>query len=102
MEVHVANAPRAMMRFPLFSAPAWVSPVFLFSVFASVGFADVRFTEPSAGANLTAGEISVQWEESGVSPPISELTQYTLSLMVGGNDDSDMVCSPYPNSQAGY
>jgi len=60
--------------------------------FASISQADVRFTEPSAGANLTAGQIDVRWEDSGISPPISELTQYTLSLMVGGNDDNDMVC----------
>ena len=61
------------------------------AVFASMTLADVEFTEPAAGANLTAGQIDVQWKDSGISPLISELTQYTLSLMVGGNDLNDMV-----------
>jgi len=64
------------------------------AVFASMTLADVEFTEPAAGANLTAGQIDVQWKESGISPLISELTQYTLSLMVGGNDLDDMVSLP--------
>lgn len=66
----------------------------------SLVLADVEFTEPAAGANLNAGQIDVQWKDSGISPPISELTQYTLSLMVGGNDLNDMVCSPPAGSYA--
>jgi hypothetical protein len=73
-----------------------VAIVVLLCSFATVSQADVRFTEPSAGANLTAGRIDVRWEDSGIDPPISELTQYTLSLMVGGNDDANMVCSMFP------
>lgn len=59
--------------------------------FTSFAWADVKFLQPEAGGNLKAGLIDVKWEDSGVSPPISELTQYTLSLMVGGNEDSEMV-----------
>lgn len=59
--------------------------------FASCTLADVKFVQPEAGGNLKAGLIEVKWEDSGISPPISELTQYTLSLMVGGNKDSEMV-----------
>ena len=71
---------------------AWAKAlVLVVTVFASLALADVEFTEPAAGANLTAGQIDVQWKDSGISPPISELTQYTLSLMVGGNDLNDMV-----------
>lgn len=73
------------------AASAWANAVLLLVIYAPLGLADVKFTEPSAGANLTAGQIDVRWEDSGISPPIAELTQYTLSLMVGGNDDGDMV-----------
>lgn len=82
-----------MMHSPFDGSLGWVTAVLvLLCTFASLGQADVRFTEPSAGANLTAGQIDVRWEDSGIDPPISELTQYTLSLMVGGNDNANMVC----------
>jgi hypothetical protein len=81
------------MHSPFTGALGWTTAVLvLLCSFASLSQADVRFTEPSAGANLTAGQIDVRWDDSGIDPPISELTQYTLSLMVGGNDDADMVC----------
>jgi hypothetical protein len=91
--LHASRRSCAMMHSPSNALSGWTTAVFvLLCGFASVSQADVRFTEPSAGANLTAGQIDVRWEDSGISPPISELTQYTLSLMVGGNDDADMVC----------
>lgn len=80
------------MRYHSVAVSAWARTVtMVVTVFTSLTLADVEFTEPAAGANLTAGQIDVQWKESGVSPLISELTQYTLSLMVGGNDLNDMV-----------
>jgi hypothetical protein len=80
------------MRFSSTAASAWARALALVvAVFASLTLADVEFTVPAAGANLTAGQIDVRWKDSGISPPISELTQYTLSLMVGGNDLNDMV-----------
>ena len=83
------------MRFSFVAGSTWAKTVALVvAVFASLTLADVEFTEPAAGANLTAGQIDVQWKESGISPLISELTQYTLSLMVGGNDLDDMVSLP--------
>ena len=82
-----------MMHSPFCAVSGWTTAVLvLVCSFASISQADIRFTEPSAGDNLKAGQIDVRWEDSGISPPISELTQYTLSLMVGGNDDQDMVC----------
>lgn len=79
------------MRFRSVAVSAWAKSVTLVvTVFTSLTLADVEFTEPAAGANLTAGQIDVQWKDSGISPLISELTQYTLSLMVGGNDLNDM------------
>ncbi|GAB7323997.1 hypothetical protein MBLNU13_g07401t1 [Cladosporium sp. NU13] len=79
------------MRFTLSAGSAWAKTVaVVVTVFTSLTLADVEFTVPAAGANITAGQIDVQWEESGIKPLISELTQYTLSLMVGGNDLNDM------------
>ncbi|KAK4499472.1 hypothetical protein PRZ48_009987 [Zasmidium cellare] len=52
--------------------------------------AAVKFTTPAAGANVDPTAISVAWEDDSESPSIDELTSYTLQLMVGGNDDSDM------------
>jgi hypothetical protein len=83
------------MRSSITAGSTWARTVALVvTVFASLTLADVEFTEPAAGANLTAGQIDVQWQESGIKPLISELTQYTLSLMVGGNDLADMVRLP--------
>ncbi|KAK3691206.1 Cell wall synthesis protein kre9 precursor [Vermiconidia calcicola] len=50
---------------------------------------DVEFTSPAAGAKVDVGTIDVQWKESGVSPPIVDLTVYTLVLLVGGNNDGN-------------
>lgn len=51
--------------------------------------ADVEFISPAAGTSVAQGTIEVQWQESGVSPSIDDLTGYTLSLMTGGNDDTN-------------
>ena len=82
------------MRSSFAASSAWALVV---TVFTSLTLADVEFTAPAAGANLTAGQIDVQWKESGVNPLINELTEYTLSLMVGGNDLNDMVNLPPAN-----
>jgi hypothetical protein len=89
------------MRSSFVAGSTWArTAALVVTVFASLTLADVEFTEPAAGANLTAGQIDVQWKESGISPLISELTQYTLSLMVGGNDLDDMVSLPVAKLQA--
>ena len=89
------------MRFSFIAGSTWARIVALVViVFASLALADVEFTEPAAGANITAGQIDVQWKESGTNPLISELTQYTLSLMVGGNDLNDMVRLPLADLDA--
>jgi hypothetical protein len=67
------------MRLELLSLLAALAPSFV--------FADVQFTSPAAGASIPAGAITVQWTESGDAPSISQLSSYTLTLMVGGNTD---------------
>ena len=54
-------------------------------------YADVQFVAPAAGGFVPAGSINAVWQESGEMPLIADLTQYSLALMVGGNEDSDMV-----------
>ena len=55
--------------------------------------ADVEFVTPAAGASIVGGgkTLSVTWKESGVQPPISSLTSYTLFLCAGGNDAGSQV-----------
>jgi hypothetical protein len=53
--------------------------------------ADVKFTSPKAGADVTAGSFTVTWEDGSTSPSIDTLTTYTLQLMVGGNEAGNAV-----------
>ena len=55
-------------------------------------YADVEFTTPAAGSDVPVGTINVAWKDSGLQPPIQDLTQYTLVLMVGGNSENNSVC----------
>ena len=49
-------------------------------------YADVKFTSPAAGATFPAGsQITVTWADSGVAPPLSSLSGYSILLMVGGD-----------------
>ena len=54
-------------------------------------FADVEFLSPAAGNFVAVGTIDVSWQDSGRAPSIDELTIYTLSLMVGGDGEDEMV-----------
>ena len=71
------------MRLTLLSLLAALAPSFV--------FADVQFTSPAAGGSIPAGAITVKWAESGTAPSISQLASYTITLMVGGNTDSNAV-----------
>ena len=54
--------------------------------------ADVEFTSPAAGTTLTGGgAITITWRESGVAPPLSDLSTYSLYLCAGGNDESTII-----------
>jgi hypothetical protein len=65
---------------------AWLLATLVPSVFA-----DVKFTSPAAGDTVTLPTISISWEDSGASPPISALASYQLFLCAGGNDVSNYV-----------
>jgi hypothetical protein len=54
--------------------------------------AGVKFTSPKAGEQLTAGTaVTVKWEEGGTGPKLTDLTTYTLQLIVGGNEGAEQV-----------
>lgn len=64
----------------------------LLATLTTTALADVKFTTPAAGASIAAGTLTVEWEDSGDSPPLSDLSTYTLQLIVGGNTDANSVC----------
>jgi hypothetical protein len=64
---------------------------FLVLALSSYVAADVKFTGPPAGATITGTTISISWEESGKSPPISELASYQIFLCAGGNTATDYI-----------
>jgi len=54
--------------------------------------AGIQFTSPAAGAQLTAGTaIAVQWTEGGTGPKLTDLQNYQLQLIVGGNKGEEQV-----------
>lgn len=73
-----------------------IAPLALFTPFAA---ADVEFTYPAAGASIPAGALTIKWTDSGTAPTLKELSSYTLTLLVGGNDATNAVsfasCQPF-------
>jgi hypothetical protein len=65
------------MRLQLLTLLAALSP------FAAAG---ITFSSPAAGATVPAGTVTITWADDSTSPSISELSTYTLQLIVGGND----------------
>ena len=62
-----------------------------FALLIPLTLADVQFASPAGNAHVEVPNIGVTWRESGKAPSISDLTTYTLSLMVGGNEEDNMV-----------
>lgn len=58
--------------------------------------ADVEFAIPAPGAHYPYSAIQVQWEESGVAPPMSSFKSYELLLCAGGNGPDNYVCCYSP------
>ena len=63
----------------------------LLAAVASYVVADVKFTAPAAGSTITGTTLSMEWEESGSSPPITDLASYQVFLCAGGNTASDFI-----------
>ena len=69
-----------------------VRSFFVLAALVSLTTADVEFVTPSAGSTVAGGKtLSVTWKESGVQPPLSSFTTYTLFLCAGGNDVQSQV-----------
>lgn len=65
-------------------------PFVALAALAPLVSAGIKFTSPAAGDKLKAGTaIEVEWEEGGTGPKISELTTYTLTLVGGGQADTE-------------
>jgi hypothetical protein len=48
--------------------------------------AGISFKSPKAGATLTAGQsVTIEWDDSGDGPAITDLTTYELFLCAGGS-----------------
>jgi hypothetical protein len=54
-------------------------------------FADVKITSPAPGDIITGNSLTIEWEESGNSPPISDFASYAMFLCAGGNEDTNYV-----------
>ena len=61
----------------------------LLAALAPYTLADVQITSPAAGESIPAGSVTVKWEDTGEAPTLAQLGSYTLSLVVGGDDESD-------------
>lgn len=78
------HAPFAMSRLLL--------PLVVVAALAPYAHAAVKFTSPTAGAVLTAGQsIDVKWEDDGESPKLTDLLTFELFLCAGGNTDGSNV-----------
>jgi len=67
------------------------APLALLAALAPFAAADVKFVWPTAGEKVPAGTapsiaVTVEWEDSGEKPPLSDFTTYQLSLCAGSND----------------
>lgn len=63
----------------------------LAAALAPAVLADVKFLTPKAGSSIPVGTISVTWEDSGDSPSLDALAAYTITVMLGGNGEDDVV-----------
>jgi hypothetical protein len=67
-----------------------------------LAFGDVSFTSPVAGGSVPGGKVlKVTWVDSGVAPPLNQLSSYKLFLYTGSNEAPvSTVSLKRPGSQA--
>lgn len=82
---------RARQRAPITEAMLYSALVT--ATLAVCALAAPRITSPAAGASLpvSGGAITVEWEDDGKAPKMSQLASFTLQLVVGGNTDANSV-----------
>lgn len=78
---------------PHFACAMLTRSLSLLAALASFAIADVEFVTPAAGSTVVGAKtLAVAWKESGVKPPISSLTTYTMFLVAGGDEVESQVC----------
>lgn len=93
-EVHKASLPQSYAsERPHLACAMLVRSLTLLAALASSAIADVEFVSPAAGSTVAGAKtLSVTWKESGVKPPITSFTTYTVFLVAGGDDVESQVC----------
>ncbi|MCJ1348741.1 hypothetical protein MMC31_006974 [Peltigera leucophlebia] len=77
---------------PHFACAMLTRSLSLLAALASFAIADVEFVTPAAGSTVVGAKtLAVAWKESGVKPPISSLTTYTMFLVAGGDEVESQV-----------
>lgn len=78
---------------PHFACAMLIRSLILLAVLVSSAIADVEFVTPAAGSIVAgAKSLPVTWKESGVKPPLTSLTTYTMFLVAGGDAVESQVC----------
>jgi hypothetical protein len=49
----------------------------------------ITFVNPAAGSTWPAGPFTVSWQDAGSTPSMSDMVDYTLSLIIGGNSNTN-------------
>ena len=60
-------------------------PLALLLLALPFAIAEPKFVSPVAGATISAGAITIAWEDGGNAPSISDLNSYQLLLFTGSN-----------------
>lgn len=76
-----------------FACAMLIRSLILLAVLVTSAIADVEFVTPAAGSTVAAAKtLSVTWKESGVKPPLTSLTTYTMFLVAGGDGAESQAC----------
>lgn len=77
-----------------------IRSLILLAVLVFSAIADVEFVTPAAGSTVAGAKtLSVTWKESGVKPPLTTFTTYTMFLVAGGDEVESQVCMQSVNGE---
>lgn len=93
-EVHKASLPQSFdLERAHLACAMLIRSLTLLAALASSAIADVEFVTPAAGSTVVGAKtLSVTWKESGVKPPITSFTTFTIFLVAGGDEVESQVC----------